>query len=164
MGRIPMTNTGYTVMREGMQVLRIYDVDYNEQFGKLTVFLCNAQAETTRTVFQFKAANGAVNSGAANAFSYFAKTAMDDFEMLDVDPVDLIGHYIKCDVEHSEYNGKTYANIGREKEVAYEFEESPDPRALSMTRKPAAAKPEAPVAKQPISASSSYFDLDDILG
>ena len=46
------------------------------------------------------------NEGALNAFSYFARAAMNDYETMDVDPEDLVGRYIRCTVEHEEVPGK----------------------------------------------------------
>ena len=42
MARIPMTS-GFTLIPEGTYVFRIYDVKYDETFGKLSVMLVNAQ-------------------------------------------------------------------------------------------------------------------------
>lgn len=173
MARIPMTG-GFTPMDEGTQVLRIYGVEYNEKFGNLTIYMCNAKAQTMRETFRFKGKDGKPNEGAMNAFSYFAKTAMDDFEMEDVDPQELVDHYIEVEVVHNDSNGRTYANLGREKSVAYEFDESPVPEALSMTYTPkeakargAKAKPatqEAPQPAQEPPTSASDVNLDDLLG
>lgn len=160
MARIPMTN-GFSLMDEGMQVLRIYGVEYKETFGNLTLYLCNAKAQTLRETFRFKGANGSANEGAMNAFSYFAKTAMDDFGMEDVDPQELVGRYIQCEVVHNKTDdGRTFANLGREKAVAYEFDEKPVPAALTMTVK--AAKADAKPA--PGAAKTAKNGLDALLG
>ena len=45
MAIIPMTS-GFTLCPKGVQVFRIYKVDYNEEFGKLTIHLVNAQGIT----------------------------------------------------------------------------------------------------------------------
>ena len=176
MARIPMTG-GFTPMDEGIQVLRIYGVEYKETFGNLTVYMCNAQAQTMRETFRFKGKDGKPNEGAMNAFSYFAKTAMDDFDMEDVDPQELVGHYIQVEVVHNESNGRTYANLGRDKAVAYEFEESPVPEALTMTltaketKAKGKAKPqkseapqEAPQTNPEAAQSAGSYNLDDLLG
>ena len=173
MARIPMTG-GFTPMDEGVQVLRIYGVEYKETFGNLTVYMINAKGQTMREVFRFKGKDGSPNEGAMNAFSYFAKTAMDDFNMEDVDPMELVGHYIEVEVVHNESGGKTYANLGREKNVAYEFDESPVPEALTKTLEPAKesksqAKPK-PAPQTPLQtaptppASAGNVDLDSLLG
>lgn len=173
MVRIPMTG-GFTPMDEGVQVLRIYGVEYKETFGNLTVYMINAKGQTMREVFRFKGKDGSLNEGAMNAFSYFAKTAMDDFNMEDVDPMELVDHYIKVEVVHNESGGKIYANLGREKNVAYEFDESPVPEALTkklepLTKPKSQAKPQQtaePAPQKPVEVpkTSGNVDLDSLLG
>ena len=173
MPRIGLTG-GFTPMDEGLQVLRIYGVEYKETFGNLTIYMVNAKNQTMRETFRFKGKDGAPNEGAMNAFSYFAKTAMNDFDLEDIDPQELVDHYIECEIVHNEYNGKTYANLGREKNPADEFDESPDPEALTRKLEPPKedkkkAKPKATTAnapettsKPPVSAAN--VDLDSLLG
>lgn len=176
MARIPMTG-GFTPMDEGIQVLRIYGVEYKEAFGNLTIYMCNAKAQTMRETFRFKSKDGKPNEGAMNAFSYFAKTAMDDFDMDDVDPQELVGHYIQVDVVHNDSNGRTYANLGRDKAVAYEFDESPAPEALTMTlttkhaevkdkqkAQKSEAPQEAPQTNPEAAQNAGNYNLDDLLG
>ena len=163
MARIPMTG-GFSLMDEGIQVLRIYGVDYNEKFGNLTIYMVNAKAQTMRETFRFKGKNGQPNEGAMNAFSYFAKTAMDDFGMEDVDPMDLIGHYIEVEVIHNETDdGRTFANLGREKNVAYEFDTTPDPKALSMTMSDKKAQKKKPEPREETPAPETEYDLNALL-
>lgn len=44
-----------------------------------------------------------VNSGALAAFSYFARTAMQDYDAEIISTDELIGRYIECVVEHDSY-------------------------------------------------------------
>ena len=169
MARIPL-NGGFSIMDEGTQVLRIYGVDYNEKFGNLTLYLCNAQAQTMRETFRL-IRDGKPNENAMNAFAYFAKTAMNDFDLPDIDPQELVGHYIQCEVVHnpSADGTKTYANLGREKQAASGFDNTPKPEALTMKKpeqKPFAKTKaqEAPQEPQKAAQTASSFDLDDLLG
>lgn len=155
MATIPLTGGGFTIMREGIQVLRIYGIEYKETFGNLIIYLINAQGETMRETFRFKTANGSTNEPAMNAFSFFAKTAMDNFSLTDIDPEDLVNHYIRCEVIHNESNGRTFANLGRDKSAAYKFEDPATPEALTKTLTPKAPEPE----KLP-----SSDDLEAMLG
>ena len=154
MATIPLTNGGFTIMREGIQVLRIYGIEYKETFGNLTIYLINAQGETMRETFRFKNATGGTNEGAMNAFSYFAKTAMDDYYLTDIDPETLVNHYIRCEVIHNDSNGRTFANLGREKSVAYQFDEPATKEAMTKTLSP---RPEP----EPLPSSD---DLEAMLG
>ena len=51
--------------------------------------------------FSIKDNNDEFNEKALNAFSYFAKTAMNDYELEDIDPEELIDHYIWAEVVHT---------------------------------------------------------------
>ena len=74
------------VIPEGTYVFRIYDATYDEEFGKIIVKLVNAQGVTHTERFSIKDQNDEINEKALNAFSYFAKTVMNDFTLEDVDP------------------------------------------------------------------------------
>ena len=140
MGRIPV-KSGFTIIPEGEYVFRIYDVEYDEDFGKLVIKLVNAKGETLAERFSLKDKNDEFNEKALNAFSYFAKTALNDFSLSDgddIDPMDLIGHYIRAEVKHTSVEstknpGKmnTYANLG-DKSPADGFDTTPTERALTF--------------------------------
>ena len=155
MARIPMTS-GFTLIPEGTYVFRIYDVKYDETFGKLSVMMVNAQGMKHTENFSLMDNNGEPNEKALNAFSYFAKTALNDFTVTDIDHTDIIDHYIRAEVVHTKMPSRkdpnktvTFANLG-DKSPADGFDEAPAP----------AAKPTpAPSA----SAPAGGLDLDSLL-
>lgn len=100
MARIPMTE-GFTRVSEGTHIFRIYEVEYDVNFGKIVVHMITAQGITHREYFSLMKKDGTMNEGACNAFSFFAKTALDNFDLEEIDHTDLINHYIKADVAHS---------------------------------------------------------------
>lgn len=137
MARIPMTN-GFTLIPEGEHVFRIYDVTYNEEFGKMVVKMVTAKGLLHNERFSLKSQDGAFNEKALNAFSYFAKTALNDFDREEIDQEELIDHYIKGVIEHTilpknddPTKTVTFANIV-EKSPADGFEEEPTAKALNM--------------------------------
>ena len=159
MARIPMTS-GFTLIPEGEYVFRIYDVTYDEVWGKLEVKLVNAQGMTHTERFMLKDQNDEPNEKALAAFSYFAKTALNDFGIEAIDHRDLIDHYIRAEVVHTKLPSKkdptkmvTFANFG-EKSPADGFDTEPVPAAMS---KKAATKAPAPVA------TAGKVDLDSLL-
>ena len=173
MARIPMTS-GFMVIPEGVYVFRIYDASYDEEFGKIIVKLVNAQGATHTERFSIKDQNDEINEKALNAFSYFAKTAMNDFTLDDVDPEELIDHYIRAEVIHTQLPSRkdptknvTFANLG-DKSPADGFDTEPVARALNMTggtapqQKPQAAQTPAPTA--PAEEPKKGLDLDALLG
>lgn len=159
MARIPMTS-GFTLIPEGEYVFRIYDVTYDEVWGKLEVKLVNAQGMTHTERFMLKDQNDEPNEKALAAFSYFAKTALNDFSIEEIDHRDLIEHYIRAEVVHTKLPSKkdptkmvTFANFG-EKSPADGFDTEPVPAAMS---KKAATKAPAPVS------TAGKVDLDSLL-
>ena len=130
MARIPMTG-GFQIMPEGEQVLKITAAEYDEDFGKATFTLTNAKGQTCQERFSLLNQDNTPNEKALNAFSFFAKTAMNDFDLVDVDPVELIGHYIRAEVTHNKVPSTkdptktvTFVNLG-EKSPADGFDGAP---------------------------------------
>ena len=82
-------------------MFRVYDATYDEEFGKIEVKLVNAEGMTHTERFSIKNANDELNEKALNAFSYFAKTVMGDFSLEDIDPEELVNHFIRAEVVHT---------------------------------------------------------------
>lgn len=176
MARIPMTS-GFTLIPEGTYVFRIYDAKYDEEFGKIEVKLVNAAGMTHTERFSIKDKNDEMNEKALNAFSYFAKTAMGDFSLEDIDPEELIDHFICAEVVHTKLPSNkdpnktvTFANLGDKSPAEY-FDTEPVARAFTLGKEGASPAPKAataapapataPVA-QPTAAKG--LDLDALLG
>ena len=118
MARIPMTG-GFQIMPEGEQVLKITAAEYDEDFGKAIFTLANVKGQTCREQFNLLNNDNTPNEKALNAFSFFAKTAMNDFDLEDIDPVELVGRYIRAEVIHNKVASredptkmKTFVNLG----------------------------------------------------
>lgn len=100
MARIPLTG-GFTLIPEGTHIFRIYKVDYDANFGKLVVHLVNADGITHMERFGLMKQDGTMNEGACNAFSFFAKNALNNFAVSEIDHNDLVDCYIKADIAHT---------------------------------------------------------------
>ena len=129
MARIPMTG-GFQTIPEGVHVLKIIDAQYDEDFGKAIFTLANSKGATCREQFSLLKQDGSPNEKALNAFSFFAKNAMNDFDMEDVDPAELVGHYIRAEIIHNKVPSttdpgkmKTFVNLG-DKSPADGFEDA----------------------------------------
>lgn len=147
MAMIPMTSS-FTLCPKGVQIFRIYKVDYNEEFGKLVIHLVNAQGITHQERFSLMSGDGTINERACGAFSFFAKTALNDFSLEAVDPAMLVDHYIKADVTHTEMPSNkdankmvTFANLG-DKWVADGFDTTPVAKALTLGKEATAPAPQ----------------------
>lgn len=99
MARIGLTS-GFTVIPEGTHIFKIIDVNYKEAFGKLEVAMQTQNGHKHTERFSLLTATGQPNEGAYNAFSYFAKAALNDLELTEIEHTDLIGCFLECDVEH----------------------------------------------------------------
>lgn len=170
MARIPMTS-GFMIIPEGVYVFRIYDAKYDEEFGKIIVKLVNAQGATHTERFSIKDQNDEINEKALNAFSYFAKTVMNDFGLEDVDPEELINHYVRAEVVHTVLPSNkdpkknvTFANLG-DKSPADGFDTTPVARALSISGdESSASAPKQSANKAPAAeVPKKGLDLDSLL-
>lgn len=167
MARIPMTG-GFTLIPEGTYVFRIYDAKYDEEFGKIEVKMVNAAGATHTERFTIKDKNDVLNEKALNAFSYFAKNAMNRFDMDDLEPEELIDHYIRAEVIHNKQPsnkepGKfvTFANLG-DKFPAEGFDTEPTKRALTLGKDTKVTTAPAPTPA-PEAAPKKGLDLDSLL-
>lgn len=138
MAMISMTKSSFTVCPEGVHVFRIYNVDYKEEFGKLSIFLVNAQGATHIERYSLMKNDGSLNEGACASFSYFAKTALNNSNLEEIDHTELINHYIKAEVKHTivpsnkdENKTVTFVNLGN-KWVADGFDTEPCKKALKL--------------------------------
>lgn len=151
MAMIPMTNT-FSICPKGEQVFRIYKVEYNEDFGKLIVHLVNAQGNIVQNRFSLMNQDGSSNDKACNAFSFFAKSALNDFNIPAVDPMTLVDRYIKLEVTHTEAASNktagatvTFVNV-KNPSVANGFDTEPCAKALTIGKEvniPTSPAPEA---------------------
>ena len=171
MATIQMTNSNFTVCPEGRHIFRIYKVDFNQDFGKVVVYMVNAQGITHRENFSLMRADGSMNESACNVFSFFARTALNDFAREAIDHTELVNRYIGAEVKHTIQPNKndptktvTFANLVGEKWVAEGFDTTPVKKALTLgteTEAPKAETPTAPVAEAP---ATTGLDLNALLG
>lgn len=137
MANITLTNS-FTVCPEGKHIFRIYKVDYNQDFGKLAIYMVNAQGITHVERFSLMNQHGEMNDKACNAFSFFAKTAMNNFSLESIDHQDLVDHYIGCEIVHTvvpstkEPNKTVTFTNTAEKWVADGFDTEPVEKALTL--------------------------------
>lgn len=93
-------STGFTPIPEGTHVFKIISSDYDADYGKLEIGMAISNGQKHIERFHFIKNDGEINEGAQNVFSYFAKTALNDFTLEEIDTDDIVGCYIKATVEH----------------------------------------------------------------
>lgn len=103
MAKIKLPESTFTLIPEGVHIFKILEVEYKEDFGKMAISLQTKDGLKHTERFSFIKANGEVNQGALNAFGYFAKTALNNYNLDEIDDQDLVGCYIKATVTHEEY-------------------------------------------------------------
>lgn len=157
MAKIPLS-AGFTLIPEGEHVFKIVDVTYKEQFGKLEIKMETKDKLKHTERYNLLDKNGKWSEPAQNAFSYFARIALDD-NPAEIDPADLVGHYIKCEVVHDVQPRQddpsetiTFVRLDKkEKATGFEGEESTP-----------VATPTIPVSTE--AKKPKKFNLDELLG
>ena len=95
---------GFSLIPEGTTTFKIVGVEYKEDFGKMSVEMQTKTGAKHTERFTLLNKKGEVNEGALKAFSYFAKTALNNFNLDEIDETDLIDCYITATVKHEEYS------------------------------------------------------------
>ena len=163
MAKIGLTE-GFSLIPEGTHTFCITAVNYKEAFGKLEVTMQTKGGSKHIERFSLLKSDGSPNEGALNALSYFAKTALDDFELSEIDHEDLVGCFIECDVEHEVQENKNKPG----KTVT--FVRLADKRASEGWDADAAPKTPAPkktapaVTPGPKKTAKPAMDLKSLLG
>lgn len=104
MAKIKLSEGGFTLIPEGTTTFKIVAVEYKEDFGKMSVEMQTKGGQKHTERFSLLKNNGEVNEGALKAFSYFAKTALNNFQLDEIDEQDIVGCYITATVKHEEYS------------------------------------------------------------
>ena len=103
MAKIKLSEGGFSLIPEGTTTFKIVAVEYKEDFGKMTVEMQTKSGQKHTERFSLLKNNGEVNEGALKAFSYFAKTALNNFQLDEIDEQDIVGCYITATVKHEDY-------------------------------------------------------------
>lgn len=103
MAKIKLSEGGFVLIPEGVTVFKVVDVEYDEDFGKMKVHLQTKDGKKHTEQFMLQTKSGEVNEGVLKAFSYFAKTALNNYQLDEIDPEDLKGCYIQATVTHGEF-------------------------------------------------------------
>lgn len=156
---------GFSLIPKGTHVFKITGVNYKEDFGKMEITMQLASGQKHVERFSLLNKDGEPNQGGLNAFSYFAKVALDDFALTEIDHEDLVGRFIRCEVDHEEVEsnrtpGKMlkFVRLG-DKEPADGYDETPA-RAAAPAKTEKSTPAGAPAAK----SGKKPFDLNSILG
>lgn len=105
MAKMKLSESTFTLIPEGITTFKVMEVDDTkyEDFGKIAVKLQTAKGETHTENFTLIKANGELNDGALKAWSYFARTCLNNFRADEIDTQDIVGCYITATVKHETY-------------------------------------------------------------
>lgn len=103
MAKIKLSESGFNLIPEGTTTFKIVAVEYKEDFGKMNIEMQTKGGQKHTERFSLLKKDGEVNEGALKAYSYFAKTALNNFSIDEIDDQDLVGCYITATVKHEEY-------------------------------------------------------------
>lgn len=109
MAKVKLAESTFNLIEKGRYVFKIVDVDYNEDFGKMKVSLQTKDGQKHTEQFNLIKPNGEPNEGALKAFSYFARTALNNYNVDEIDYEDLLGCYIEATVDHEEFESNKEA-------------------------------------------------------
>ena len=116
MAKMKLSESTFTLIPEGTHTFKIMEVDDTkyEDFGKIAVKLQTAKGETHTENFTLIKANGDLNEGALKAWSYFARTCLNNFRADEIDTQDIVGCFITATVKHETYTRTKGEKAGTE--------------------------------------------------
>ena len=105
MAKMKLSEATFKIIPEGVTTFKVMEVDDTkyEDFGKIAVKMQTAKGETHTENFTLIKANGDLNEGALKAWSYFARTCLNNFRADEIDTQDIVGCFITATVKHETY-------------------------------------------------------------
>lgn len=116
MAKMKLSESTFSIIPEGTTTFKVMEVDDTkyEDYGKLEVKLQTAKGEKHTERFTIVKANGELNEGALKAWSYFARTCLNNYQADEIDTQDIVGCYITATVKHEKYTRTKGDNAGTE--------------------------------------------------
>jgi hypothetical protein len=153
MAKMKLSESTFTLIPEGVTTFKVMEVNDEkyEDFGKLEVKLQTVKGETHIERFSLTKSNGELNEGALKAWSYFARTCLNNFKADEIDTQDIVGCYITATVKHETYTRTKGDKAGTEATTV----RLNDYTTASGFGGSKAVKPEEPVTNE-------SDDLDDL--
>lgn len=116
MAKMKLSESTFSLIPEGVTTFKVMEVDDSkyEDFGKLAVKLQTVKGETHTENFTLIKKGGELNEGALKAWSYFARTCLNNFQADEIDTQDIVGCYIQATVKHEKYTRTKGDKAGQE--------------------------------------------------
>lgn len=163
MAIIKLSDGGYSLIPEGVTTFKVVKVDDSkyEKFGKLEVTLQTKEGKTHVERFGLMKSVKSkmeINEGAIKAWSYFARTCLNNFQADEIDTQDIVGCYITATVKHETYTKTKGDHAGEEGTTARLNDYTP---ASGFTA--AKSKAKAAPVEDDEDEEDDDIDLDDFL-
>lgn len=117
-----LSGGGFQIVPTGTHIFKITKCDWDADFGKLAFTLETANGYKHIERFGLLDVNGEVNEKANNAYSFFARTALNNMSADEIEHTDLVGCYLEATVEHDVRPNKndpnktvTFVRLGEKK-------------------------------------------------
>lgn len=154
MAKIKLSESTFTLIPEGTTTFKITEVDDTkyDDFGKLAVKMVTADGQVHTERFSLVNGKGELNEGALKAWSYFARTCLNNFNADEIDTQDIVGCFLTATVKHETYN---YTNKEGEQKTGTSVRLNDYTTASGFTHTPTTSKSDE-------SAEDDLEDLDDL--
>ena len=117
-----LSEGGFQIVPEGTNIFKITNYKWDEDFGKLEFTLETANGYKHTERFGLLDVDGEVNEKANSAYSFFARTALNNPSLDEIEHSDLVGCYIEATVEHDKKPSRndpaktvTFVKLGEKK-------------------------------------------------
>ena len=116
MAKMKLSESTFNLISEGTHTFKVMEVNDEkyEDFSKLEVKLQTSKGETHVERFTLLKNDGEINEGALKAWSYFARTCLNNFSADEIDTQDIVGCYITATVKHETYTRTKGEKAGTE--------------------------------------------------
>lgn len=92
---------GFTPIPEGKHTFQILEVDYDKDFGVITAVMAIQSGLIHKERFNLIGKDGEINEKALGVFSIFAKSALNDYSLEEIDHEELVECFIEATVKHT---------------------------------------------------------------
>ena len=108
--------SAFSIIPEGVTTFKVMEVDDSkyEDFGKIAVKMQTAKGLTHTETFTLIKKTGELNEGALKAWSYFARTCLNNYQADEIDTQDIVGCYITATVKHEKFTRTKGERAGEE--------------------------------------------------
>lgn len=96
--KIPMMS--YVPFPEGEYDFRIDKMEADENFGEIKADFVTKEKKTLKYNYKLKTPDDEWNPSKVRDFTKMAQAALNDKDIAEVDPVDLVGHFFHASVVH----------------------------------------------------------------